>query len=196
VSCWDMSTSQALARARPSGQPVSVVVPVPQGIELRLEGSRLEVRGPLGALSKDFSKVPVRFELGEGGLSISSLRGGRRGKALVYTAQSHVENMFTGVTKGYTYRLKVVFAHFPPTVRVSDGQVIIENFLGERSPRKARIVGSCQVSVEDEDVIVKGIDKEAVGQTAANIERATRIRRKDPRVFLDGIYIYKKEVGM
>ncbi|HDD40325.1 MAG TPA: 50S ribosomal protein L6, partial [Nitrososphaeria archaeon] len=49
--------------------------------------------------------------------------------------------------------------------------------------------------VRGDDVIVKGIDKQAVGQTAANIEQATKIRRKDLRKFLDGIYIYEKKVG-
>jgi len=191
-----MSTSQVARAVKPSRLPIEVNVPIPSGIEAKLEGQRLDIKGPLGMVSRDFSKIPVRLALDGSTLRISSMRGGRRQKALVYTVQSHVENMITGVTKGYTYRLKIVYAHFPPTVKVGDGMVIIENFLGERSPRKAKIVGECKVSVEDEDVVVKGIDKEAVGQTAANIEGATRIKRKDPRVFLDGIYIYKREVGM
>ncbi|RJS73981.1 50S ribosomal protein L6, partial [Candidatus Bathyarchaeota archaeon] len=87
-------------------------------------------------------------------------------------------------------------AHFPISVRVKDGYVVIENFLGERSPRYAKIVGDVKISVEQDDVVVKGIDIEKVGQTAANIENATRIKGKDPRVFLDGIYVYQKEVGM
>jgi large subunit ribosomal protein L6 len=191
-----MSISQAARAERPSRLPIEVNVPIPSGVEARLEGERLEIKGPLGTVSRDFSKIPVRLSLDGNSLRISSMRGGRRQKALVYTVQSHIENMITGVTKGFTYRLKIVYAHFPPTVKVSDGKVIIENFLGERSPRKAEIVGACKVLVEDEDVVVKGIDKEAVGQTAANIERATKIKKKDPRVFLDGIYIYKREVGI
>jgi large subunit ribosomal protein L6 len=191
-----MSISQAARTERPSRLPIEVNVPIPSGVEARLEGERLEIKGPLGTVSRDFSKIPVRLSLDGNSLRISSMRGGRRQKALVYTVQSHIENMITGVTKGFTYRLKIVYAHFPPTVKVSDGKVIIENFLGERSPRKAEIVGACKVLVEDEDVVVKGIDKEAVGQTAANIERATKIKKKDPRVFLDGIYIYKREVGI
>jgi large subunit ribosomal protein L6 len=52
------------------------------------------------------------------------------------------------------------------------------------------------VKIEPEDIIVEGVNLEDVSQTAANIEQATRIRRKDPRVFLDGIYVYEKNEGV
>jgi len=98
-----------------------------------------------------------------------------------------------GVTQGFTYKLKIVFVHFPTTIRIQDRKVIIQNFLGERRPREAAIVGDVKVSVQGDDIIVEGIDIEEVGQTAANIQQATRIRRKDLRKFLDGIYVYSKE---
>ena len=109
---------------------------------------------------------------------------------------AHIKNMITGVTKGFTYKLKIVFTHFPVQVTVEGDKVVIRNFLGERAPRVAKIMPGVKVEVTKEDVIVKGIDIEAVGQTAANIEQATRIKEKDLRVFLDGIYIYEKQVGM
>jgi large subunit ribosomal protein L6 len=101
----------------------------------------------------------------------------------------------TGVTKGYTYKVKVVYAHFPITVKTKGKQILVENFVGERSPRIAEIVGDTKVSVEGDDVIVKGVSVEDVGQTAANVELATKIKRKDQRIFLDGLYIYHKEHG-
>jgi large subunit ribosomal protein L6 len=73
---------------------------------------------------------------------------------------------------------------------------LIENFTGERSPRKAKIAGDVQIKVQSEDVIVQGINLEDVSQTAANIEQATKVKKKDPRVFLDGIYVYEKSEGM
>ncbi len=71
-------------------------------------------------------------------------------------------------------------------------RVLIENFMGENYPRTARIVGGASVDVSGEEVVVTGADKEAAGQTAANLEQATRIRGKDPRVFQDGVYIVEK----
>jgi large subunit ribosomal protein L6 len=112
---------------------------------------------------------------------------------IINTVMSLISNMVTGVTKGYTYRLKIVYAHFPISVKTKGDQVLVENFVGERSPRVARIIGDCKVTVEGDDVVVKGISVEEVGQTAANMELATRIKKKDQRIFLDGIYLYQKE---
>ena len=109
---------------------------------------------------------------------------------------SHIRNMITGVTKGFTYKMKIIFTHFPIQVNVEGDKVVIRNFLGERAPRVAKILPGVKVEVQKEDVLVKGIDIEAVGQTAANIEQATKVKGKDIRVFLDGIYIYEKQVGM
>ena len=101
--------------------------------------------------------------------------------------------MITGVTKGFTYRLKMVYAHFPLSIKVDQNTVKIENFIGERAARVAAIVGQVDVKVDGEDVVVSGVDKEAVSQTAANIQKATHIRQYDPRVFSDGVYIYAVE---
>jgi large subunit ribosomal protein L6 len=104
--------------------------------------------------------------------------------------------MITGVRKGFTCKLKIVFSHFPISVKVKDKTVLIENFTGERNPRKAKIVGDVQIKVQSEDIIIQGINLEDVSQTAANIEQATKVKRKDPRVFLDGIYVYERIEGM
>ena len=89
-----------------------------------------------------------------------------------------------------------MFSHFPISVKVKEKTVSIENFTGERSQRLTRIIGDVKVSSKEDDVIVQGISLEDVSQTAANIERATKVKSKDPRVFLDGIFIYEKREGM
>jgi large subunit ribosomal protein L6 len=88
--------------------------------------------------------------------------------------------------------MKIVFAHFPMTVKVTGDKVNIDNFLGERHPRVAKIVGSAKVNVKGDEVTVTGINKEDVGQTMANLEQATKIKGRDPRVFQDGIYLINK----
>jgi large subunit ribosomal protein L6 len=101
--------------------------------------------------------------------------------------------MIKGVVEGFECKLKIVYAHFPIQVKVEGDKVLIINFLGEKKPRKAQIVGKeTKVKVTSDEIIITGIDKEAVGQTAANIEQATRIKGYDPRVFQDGIYITVK----
>ena len=105
-------------------------------------------------------------------------------------------NSIKGVTNGFTYKLKIVYSHFPISVKVKNNIVSIENFTGERSPRIAKIVGNTTVIVTGDDVITSGISIEAVSQTAANIQKATKIKNKDPRVFLDGIFVYERHEGM
>ena len=166
---------------------------VPNDVKVNLDDNLLTVRGPKGECSKDFSKIPVVISLVDDGVSISPFSSRKRALSIANTAKSIIENMTKGVVAEYRYRLKVVFAHFPITVKVKDKEVHIENFLGERTPRRAGVVGACKVSVEGDDVIVEGISKEDVGQTAANLEQATRIKKKDQRVFLDGVYVYAKK---
>lgn len=173
--------------------PFETKITIPNGVIAQLDGSLLTIKGPLGKCSKDFSKIPIRIFKTDNQLIIQSYKRKKRDYAIFNTVQSHIKNMIKGVTKGYTYRLKIVYAHFPVSVKVKGKEVYIENFYGERSPRIAKIVGDCQVFVEGDDIVVKGVSKEDVGQTAANIELATKVKRKDQRVFLDGIYIYAKE---
>ncbi|MCW7078887.1 MAG: 50S ribosomal protein L6 [Canidatus Methanoxibalbensis ujae] len=143
----------------------------------------------------------------EGGRSIteivvSSDTQRRKKKAIVGTFAAHIRNMIIGVREGFYYKLRVFRSHFPIQVSVSKDSVIISNFLGERKSRIAKILEGVSVEIrkgeggkEETEIIVRGINKESVGQTAANIERATRIKRRDPRVFQDGIYIVEKGTG-
>ena len=113
---------------------------------------------------------------------------------MIGTIKAHISNMMIGVTDGFTYNMKIVFAHFPMTVKVNGKTVTIDNFVGERHPRTSKIVGDdTKVTVKGDQVIITGINKEHVGQTMANLEQATKIKGKDPRVFQDGIYLVSKE---
>jgi large subunit ribosomal protein L6 len=111
------------------------------------------------------------------------------------TFESHVDNMFYGVTEGWSYQMEVFYAHFPMQVNVEGDEVVINNFLGEKAPRRTTIRGDTEVQVDGEEVTLTGPDKEAVGQTAADIEQLTRVTDKDTRVFQDGVYITEKPKG-
>ena len=175
---------------------VSETVETPDGVQVNLEGRKITVKGPKGTLVRDFSFAPISIELNGKNVRISAEWPRKKEASLVGTLHSHVQNMIAGVTKGFTYKLKVVFSHFPISVKLKDKTVLIENFTGERSPRRAKIIGNVQVKIQSEDVIVQGIDLEDVSQTAANVEQATKVKRKDPRIFLDGLYVYERVEGM
>ncbi|MCD6323591.1 MAG: 50S ribosomal protein L6 [Desulfurococcales archaeon] len=169
-------------------------VEIPENVSVEVNGSVVKVSGPKGTIERDFSHAKkVRISLQDRKVVVETHFARRKDKAVVYAVAAHIRNMITGVTKGYRYWLKIIYSHFPITVKVEGDKVLIVNFLGEKSPRVAKIVGSAKVKVQRNDVIVEGINIEEVGQTAANIEQATKISGFDRRVFVDGIYIYKKE---
>jgi len=168
---------------------------MPEGVNVSLVGRNLSVKGKLGEAKKSFDKINVNIAVEGNKVIFTPFSKKKKDNVIINTVSSIVNNMVTGVTKGYTYKVKVVYAHFPISVKTKGRQVLVENFVGERSPRIADIVGDTKVTVEGDDVIVKGVSLEDVGQTAANIELATKIKRKDQRVFLDGLYIYHKEQG-
>lgn len=168
---------------------------LPEGVTASLSGRTLTMKGKLGEAKKGFEKINVDVGVQGNRIILTPFSKKKKDNVIINTVRSILANMATGVTKGYTYKVKVVYAHFPITVKTKGKQVLIENFVGERSPRVSEIVGDSKVTIEGDDVIVKGVSVEDVGQTAANIELATKIKRKDQRIFLDGLYIYHKEEG-
>jgi large subunit ribosomal protein L6 len=175
---------------------ISKTIQVPDNVDFSMDGKKVSFKGAKGSLTRDFSFAPVTIE-GEGkNIRVCAKWPRKKEAALVGTVYSHIQNMITGVTKGYSYKLKIVFSHFPISVKVQDNTVLIENFTGERRARRVKTLGDVKIKVEAEDVIVEGVNLEDVSQTAANIEQATRVRRKDPRVFLDGIYVYERNEGV
>ncbi|MEM2146736.1 MAG: 50S ribosomal protein L6 [Candidatus Jordarchaeaceae archaeon] len=173
-------------------------VEIPANVNVQVRDMVVEVSGPLGSLSKDFSHArKVRISQTNGKITLEAIYPDKKKLALLGTVRSHILNMIYGVTSKFRYEMKMVYAHFPITVEYESksNTLLIKNFLGERSARKAYILPGVDVKVTGDTLILEGIDKEKVGQTAANIQHATRIRKKDPRVFGDGIYVYRKYVG-
>ncbi|MEW5840800.1 50S ribosomal protein L6 [Nitrososphaera sp.] len=187
-----MSTSNSNSK-----EEIMAEIAVPASVKVTKEGSVIVAKGKLGTVKKDFMKLPATVTVEGNKVTIKPYGKRKRDLAVTNTARSIIESMIKGVEKGYTYKVKVIFAHFPISVKVKGKEVHVENFFGERAPRTARIQGEAtKVEVQGEDVIVKGPSLEDVSQTAANIELSTRIKDKDQRVFLDGLYVYAREEGM
>jgi large subunit ribosomal protein L6 len=175
---------------------ISRTIQVPEDVTVNLKGKVVSVKGKQGSLTRDFSFASIDLD-GEGkNVRVSAKWPRKKEAALVGTIYSHIQNMITGVTKGYSYKLKIVYSHFPISVKLQGKSVLIENFTGERRARNIKILGDVKVKIETDDITVSGINLEDVSQTAANIEQATRVRGKDPRVFLDGLYVFERNEGM
>jgi large subunit ribosomal protein L6 len=169
-------------------------VPIPDQVTVQVEGRTVRVKGPLGSLQEDLSHLPVSINVNDKRVEFETTWPRKREIGMLGTAAAHVRNMLKGVTQGYRYELRTVYAHFPVTVKVDEKAKVlrIENFTGEKTPRYAKIVEGVKVDVKGEDISVEGIDLKSVSQTAANIQDSTKIKKKDLRVFLDGIYVSGK----
>jgi len=169
-------------------------VSIPDQVSVQVEGRTVKVKGPLGSLQEDLSHLPVSIDVDDNKVRLETSWPRKREIGMLGTAAAHVRNMLKGVTQGYRYELRTVYAHFPVTVKVDEKAKVlkIENFTGEKTPRYAKIVEGVKVDVNGEDISVQGIDLKSVSQTAANIQDSTKIKKKDLRVFLDGIYVSGK----
>jgi len=166
-------------------------IAVPDGVKVDYDTKTgiLTITGPLGTLSRKFMRPNFKFEYKNNKISFTCKFPRRKDNSLLGTWEGHVKNMVLGVTTGFEYKMKIVYSHFPIKTHVKDNELIIENFLGEKQPRKAKMVGETKVKVSGDQIVINSIDIEAAGQSMANIERATRIKNYDLRVFQDGIYL-------
>lgn len=176
------------------------IVKIPEGVEASLEGYKVKVSGKLGSLERDFynrgTASFVKIEKTPEGLKIIGRDEKREVKALVGTISAHLNSMFKGVTQGYKYSLKVHFVHYPMSLEQKGNIIIVKNYMGEKGNRKLKIPEGVKVQIAKQDVTVTGIDKEKVGQAAANFELATRHTKNDRRRFQDGVYIVEKAAPM
>jgi len=170
-------------------------IEIPSDCQVSLEDKTITVNGPKGSLKRSFPEPQTQMTIEGNELVVTTHVNRKRTRALVGTVVAHVRNMLIGVKHGYEYEMKVVYSHFPITVEIRDKSVIIKNFIGERGVRTARLIGDVEIKTTEDEVFISGINIEHVAQSAANIQQACKIRDKDRRVFLDGIYVIRKRKG-
>jgi len=165
---------------------------IPEGIEIRKEEKIIFVKGIQGEISKEFNFGKLKYEKKDKKILINCPSSTRKEKRMINTISAHLKNMIKGVQDKFEYKLKICSSHFPINVEIKGNNVLIKNFLGEKTPRKCKIPQGAEVEVNKDVIIVKSSNKEIAGQAAANFEAATKVRNRDRRVFQDGIFITNK----
>ncbi|WP_135664109.1 50S ribosomal protein L6 [Halorhabdus rudnickae] len=165
---------------------------LPEDVSAEMDHLELTVEGPEGSVTRRLWYPDVSVEVADETVVIESAEDDAKTMSTIGTFESHVQNMFHGVTEGWEYEMEVFYSHFPMQVRAEDSEIVIENFLGERAPRTTPIHGDTEVEIDEEQITLRGPSIEDVGQTAADIEQLTRVTDKDVRVFQDGVYITQK----
>ena len=174
----------------------AVEIQIPENVKVSLNGSMLHVQGPLGKVYKNFKKIPVLIEINNNKILLKKTGERKKHQAILNTARSLIQTLCIGVVDGFTIKMKIVYSHFPITVSVEGKKVLVKNFQGERAERVSVIKGDTLVVAKGDDVIITGPVLTDVSQTAANIQLNSKVKNKDHRVFLDGIYKYYKANGI
>ncbi|MFX0092467.1 MAG: 50S ribosomal protein L6 [Candidatus Hodarchaeota archaeon] len=172
------------------------LISIPENVTVDIREGQVQVKGPKGTLSRDFTRLPVMIEkTSTNSLRFSTSFPRTREHAAVGTAAGHVKNMFKGVTEGFMRKMVVLSSHFPMTVKVQGNNLVIEKLYGQKENILVPFPKDVKIETKNEEITITGIDVEKVGQIAANIHRACLWRgkrAKDPTVFMDGIYITEK----
>ena len=167
-------------------------ITIPDEVTAKMDRLELTVEGSNGSVTRRLLYPDIDVSVDGDAVVIEAAADDAKTNATVGTFTSHIENMIHGVTEGWEYQMEVFYAHFPMQVDATGDEVVIENFLGERAPRTTTIRGDTDVQIDGEQITLTGPDKEAVGQTAADIEQLTKVPDKDERIFQDGVYVIQK----
>lgn len=172
------------------------IVAIPAGINMTYQHGVMTATKGNKAPHKHLATPEVHVKVEGNEVHFSPVDKKRKTIAILNALMAHTQNLITGAEKGYFYKLTVVHSHFPMNIVKKENRVEISNFLGEKAPRIAMILGKdTQVDIKGKEITVKGSNKEDVAQTAGNMETVTREKKKDQRVFQDGIYIVEHGVN-
>src|ERR1700676_2517970 len=120
-----MSTKSMEKPVSKKSQNMDTSVELPKGVSAKYSDGSLLITGPLGKVNQDFSKIAVDLEIKDGSIKVVTHGARRENRAILNTAKSHVHNAVEGVTKGYQYKLKVIYAHFPVNIKIQGKRILV-----------------------------------------------------------------------
>lgn len=169
-------------------------VAIPKGVTVSVKSRQVSVKGPRGVLTRSFRHQKVELNLRKKGTALEAVMwySNRKHSACINTITSHIKNMIVGVTKGYKYKMRLVYAHFPINADISDAgdRIELRNFVGEKVVRVVQLSPGVTIERgEKDELVLTGNDLDLVSQDAANINGVAKVRNKDIRKFLDGAYV-------
>merc|ERR1712000_598609 len=172
------------------------------GVKVGIKTRTVTVEGPRGKLVKNLGHLAVSFKhAGKNVIKIELHHGNRKNVATLRTVRTIINNLIIGVTKGFKYKMRYVYAHFPINVNIEKNketglfEVEIRNFIGEKLVRRVVMQPGVEVDVstaQKDELVLSGNDLQNVSQSAADIQQICRVRNKDIRKFLDGLYVSEK----
>ncbi|KAL9134347.1 MAG: hypothetical protein Q9175_004469 [Cornicularia normoerica] len=175
---------------------------IPANVKVHIKSRIVSVEGPRGKLVKDMSHLSVCFSHpSRNTITIELHHGARKNVATLRTVKTLINNLIIGVTKGFKYKMRYVYAHFPINVNIEKNSetglydVEIRNFIGEKIIRRVTMLPGVDVEAsknQKDELQLTGNSLENVSQSAADIQQICRVKNKDIRKFLDGLYVSER----
>ena len=165
---------------------------IPEGIICTYDSGVLKCQKGSVELEKELYFPGINIQTAGKKIKISCGRANKNHHKIIMSFLAHIRNVFHGLNEKFVYELEAVNVHFPMAIKSEGNKVSISNFFGEKVPRYAIIMPNVEVEIKGQKITITSHDKEAAGQTAANLEKATRVKGRDKRIFQDGIYIISK----
>ncbi|MDO8537253.1 MAG: 50S ribosomal protein L6, partial [archaeon] len=144
---------------------IQKIVIIPENMKAELSGKKIKIASGSNISEKVLKAKEIIIEI-KGNEIILTTTKRKKNNAMLTTFTTHIQNLIDGLQKPFEYRLSIVYSHFPMNVAVKGNFVEINNFAGEKKPRKAKILGKTKVEVKGKDLIVTGHVKDDVSQTA------------------------------
>jgi len=169
-------------------------------VKFKIKSRKIQITGPRGKLIRDFRHIliDIKTDNEKRKIILKVWYGNKKALSGLSTVSTHISNLIYGVTCGFQYKMKSVYAHFPINIiTIEEGKGIeIRNFLGEKKVRKVYLAKDVLCKINDavkDEITVYGNDLTLVSISAAKIQRSCQVKNKDIRKFLDGIYVSNKE---
>ncbi|MEK6850045.1 MAG: 50S ribosomal protein L6 [Nanoarchaeota archaeon] len=177
-------------------QKIQEELEIPSGFSCGFDGKIFNASKGSVSLSKKIDVPSIKIEIKGNKIHLSTEKGNKKELKYIKSSIAHIKNMFLGLENKFVYKLEACNVHFPMTLKVEGNYLLINNFLGEKVPRRAKIMSGVDIEVKGAKITISSHNKEAAGETAANIEKATKIKNRDRRIFQDGIFIVEKPQGV
>jgi len=172
---------------------LDVEISIEENVQVSKEGNIFIFKGEKGENKRELFHPAIEITIEGNKILLKPKKSSKRETKLIKTFAAHIKNLMKGVKEGHTYKLKICSGHFPMNVSMSNNQITVKNFIGEKVPRTISITEGVSVKIEGTEILVEGSDKERTGQMAASIEQMTRRPGFDERIFQDGIYLTEKD---
>jgi|SRR3990172_552426 len=176
-------------------QKITEQLEIPAGISCEAENNIVKCKKDGKELVKKINVPCLVVSMKDNKITLECMEGNKRDFKTIKSHIAHIKNMFLGLQNEYVYKLESCNVHFPTTIKSDGDRVVISNFLGEKTPRYAKILKGVKVEISGPKITVTSADKDSAGQTAANLERATKIKNRDRRIFQDGIFLTDRPGG-